>query len=82
MRGKRRTGMDTGDIVRDSIGEDSKCMWQMVPSELPRDMVPMCLELWADGSGRLYLFQFITEDRKAKWWERIIGVTRFNQNQQ
>lgn len=63
--------------------DDSKagrrCLWQIGPDELPKDLSPMCLELWQRGS-EIHLFQLHLDigcDRKNGWRNQVEGVSHF-----
>ena len=66
--------------VRDELPDGARCMWQICPHELPKNMHPMALEMWLTPDGKLVLFQiFIEGPRKGDWWKRITSVARFDQ---
>lgn len=69
--------MTTEDITK-QLPEGSRCLWQIVPSELPADLNPMALEMWHTPKG-LVLFQFFTEDRRFDWYNRMTGHVRFEE---
>ena len=72
------TALPTKSVeVRKIVGDDARCLWQIVPSELPPDLPDMALELWVDGNGRLHMFQFLVDGRGDQWWRRIQCTTRF-----
>ena len=68
--------MTNSDVTKE-LPEGSRCMWQITPREMPSDMAPQSLELWQTPEG-LVLLQMHVEDRKADWYLRVRGVTRFN----
>lgn len=71
---------DTRDIVHAVMddGVDYRCMWQITPKELPKDMHPMALELWQNTKGEMVLFQFFIDGKRTgDWYHRVSGWTRF-----
>jgi hypothetical protein len=89
-KGEKQVGYrDTSEIVNEELPESKRCMWQITPKEMPKDMPPMALELWMDVDGKLVFFQFFIDRYTPKrgatartsddWYKHILGYARFDQ---
>jgi len=68
------------DITKKVFGDkEYKCMWQICPRELPKDMNPMALELYITEDSVLHLIHMYTDDRSENWFREIRGYTHFRQ---
>ena len=64
-------------IVDDTLGEH-RCLWQICPPEIPKDVPACALELHQTSDGKLHLFQFLVRGSiKRDWWNRIVNATHF-----
>lgn len=71
--------MTNDAIVKRELPDDSRCLWQITPTELPRDVPGMALELWQTPEGKLVLFQLFTDRRRHDWYQRVAGYVRYDQ---
>jgi hypothetical protein len=65
------------DIVQRALGEVPHCMWQITPSELPKGLRPMALELHRTADGALHLFQLFARTRGDGWWRDMEGYVHY-----
>jgi len=76
--------MDTSEIVRRELGEgaeESRCLWQLAPRELPADAPCMALEMWQDAKGLVFFQFFVKQECRtdARWWDAIDSYTVFRE---
>ena len=75
--------MTTQEIIDnelDRIGKEHRCLWQVCPRELPKDMPSLAMELWQCIDGTLYFFLFYIDPMKRTdefWFEHVDGWTTF-----
>ncbi len=63
----------------DDLPEHSRCIWQLTPMEVPKDM-SCAFELWQVPDGKMLLFQFrIHGKRTGDWYNRVQHAMVFEQ---
>ncbi len=68
-------------ILQDIFGAlDRRCLWQIVPSEIPEDMRAMALGLWQTKQGLWLIQMFIEGSRGGDWYSRIGSYIVFKQD--
>ena len=70
--------MNNTEVIDRAFGESQRqCMWQITPAEMPKDMVPMALELWRTDDGLRIVQMYIDGERGGNWWSRVGSYTVF-----
>ena len=74
--------MTNSNISNSVLPKDHRCLWQVCPGELPKDMQhnPFALELFQTDKGELHLLQLLVATGLQKpdmWYENITGFVHF-----